>query len=44
MVTSFPSIASELATVSKRIEEVETTHFPVETQSVNPTTQNPYWH
>ncbi len=39
LVTSFPPRASELTTVSERIEEVETIHIPVETHSVNPTTQ-----
>ena len=39
LVTSFPPSASELTTVSERIEEVETIHIPVDTQSVNPTTQ-----
>ncbi len=38
-VASFPTIASELSTVSGRIEEVETTHIPVESSSVNPTSQ-----
>ncbi len=39
LVTSFPSIASELTTVSGRFEEVETTQLSVETHSVNPTSQ-----
>ncbi len=39
LVTSFPSIASELTTVSGRTEEVETTQIPVEPPSVNPSSQ-----
>ena len=39
LVTSLPSYVSKLPTVSERIEEVETTHIPVETTSVNPSSQ-----
>ena len=39
LVTSLPSTVSELLTVSEHIEEVETTHVPVETTSVNPSSR-----
>ncbi len=39
LVTSLPLSVSELFTVSKRIEEVETTHIPVETPTVNTSSQ-----
>ncbi len=39
MVVSLPSNASELLAVSEHTEEVETTHVPVETFSVNPSSQ-----
>ncbi len=35
MVISLPSDASELLAVSRHTEEVETTHTPIETLSVN---------
>ena len=39
LATSFPLNVSELNAVSEHIEEVETTHIPVETPSVNPSSQ-----
>ncbi len=39
LVVSLPSDASELLVVSEHTEEVETTHVPVETLSVNPSSQ-----
>ncbi len=39
MVVPLPSEASELLAVSKHTEEMETTHIPVETLSVNPPSQ-----
>ena len=39
LVTSFPLSTSELTAVSERIEEVETPHIPVETSTVNPSSQ-----
>ena len=39
LVTSFPLNVSELTAVSECIEEVETSHIPIETPSVNPSSQ-----
>ena len=39
LVTSFPLSASELTAVSERIEEVQMSHVPVETSTVNPSSQ-----
>ncbi len=39
LVVSLPSHASKLLAVSEHTEEVETTHVPVETHSVNPPSQ-----
>ncbi len=46
LVTSFPLNVSELNAVSECIEEVEMTHIPIETPSVNPFSQGVYpaWH
>ncbi len=39
LVVSLPSNASELLAASEHTEEVETTHVPVKTPSVNPSSQ-----
>ncbi len=39
LVTSFPLNTSELTAVSKHVEEVETTQLPLETLTVNPSSQ-----
>ncbi len=39
LVVSLPSDASKLFAVSEHTEEVETTHIPVKTRSVNPSSQ-----